>query len=623
MAFLSALGSLAIVALLAAVAIAFGARVLRLLGAEVSSPLEKCLYSAGISFALVQVAVHGLIAIGWLNRISVVILAVLMAIASGKSWRILEELASSLTSFRAQLKNSRLATALTILIAVFLLTDAFMAMAPITGSDALHYHFTAPLLWLQHGFHPLFDITLSFAVGQSHMLILMGLALGSDHISLGLIFLGGALSAAALYRLAREWMPLEASLAVTLAFLLTPMVFWQMTVAGAPDIWILFYCTLSVFAAARSISARSASWAIVAGFLAGAAGGSKYPAMIIPLAICALLLMETLSLRIALASGFAALAAGVWPLLRNAIWTRDPVFPFLSRWLAPANFNPYAFASVLADTRPAAAHSGFVSWIEYPFRLTLEGQKFGVGHYFGPLILIFAPLLFFAYKPTPLFRVGAGVWAAVFLTNVFTSQMARFLLPVFAIALVFAFAGAEKIMRGDRPLLRFACSAAILVFLLFGAASYSLYARDFLPAGLGIEPREHFLQRFAPNYQEVSFINSVLEGKPGVTLVFFRHIYYLRVNMMEGDPQSSWLVNPETLSAPESMLAFLRKSGVHWVVKTGDYPLAIREPLRILESTGELRPVASTVANDFSNWRVEGEKVNVPVQILEVKPQGP
>ncbi|HUK31271.1 MAG TPA: DUF1420 family protein [Candidatus Acidoferrum sp.] len=622
MAFLSALGYLAIVALLAMVALAYGASILRRLGLETPSVLERCLYSAGITFALIQVAVHGLVAVGWM-RGGLVPLFIVMAIAAGKGWKILRDLASALISFRAQLKHSRLATGLVTLIAVLLVSDAFVAMAPLTGSDALHYHFTAPSLWLQHGFHPLYDITLSFAVGQSHMLILLGLALGSDHISLGLIFLGGVLSAAALYRFAREWMSLEGSLAATLTFLFTPMIFWQMTVAGAPDIWMLFYSTIAVMAAARGISGRSARWAIIAGFLAGAAGGSKYPAMIIPIAICALLIIETLSIRIAFVSAFSALAAGVWHLLRNAMWTGDPVFPFLSRWLAKSDFNPYTFSSVLADTRPAASHSGILSWIEYPFRLTLEGANFGVGHYFGPLVLVFAPLLVFAFKSTPLFRAGAGVWAAVFITNVFTSQMARFLLPVFAIALVFVFAGIEKIMKNGRPVLRFACAGSIVVFLLFGAASYAFYARDFLPAGLGIEPRDHFLLRLAPNYQEAAFVNATLEGKPGAAMVFFRHVYYLRVNHMDGDPQSNWLMDPDKLAPPDSMLAFLRKSGVRWVVKTGDYPNAIRDPLQTLELTGDLRPVASTVANDFAGWRVEGVRINVPVQILEVKQQEP
>ena len=296
MAFLSALGWLAIVALLAVVAIAFGARVLDLLRVNTIAVLEKTLISAGVSFAAIQVAVRGLIAAGWLGRGTLLGLFVLMALLAGKSWKIFGEFAVAGNSFLAQLKKSRLASLLAILIMLFLLSDAFMAMAPLTGSDALHYHFTVPSLWLQHGFHPLFDLTLSFAVGQAHMLILLGLGLGSDHISLGLIFLGGVLSAAALYRLAREWMSLEGSLAVTLAFLLTPMVFWQMTVAGAPDIWMVFYCTVAILAAARSISAHSANWALLTGFLAGAAGGSKYPAMVIPIALCLLLLLETRSL---------------------------------------------------------------------------------------------------------------------------------------------------------------------------------------------------------------------------------------------------------------------------------------------------------------------------------------
>jgi hypothetical protein len=623
MAFLSALGWLAIVALLGIVAVVFGARVLDLLGLNTSCVLERVLYSAGISFAAIQVAVHGLIAAGWLSRGTLLVLFALMALIAGKSWKVLGEFAAAGVSFCTQVKQSRVATVLAMLIVALLISDAFMAMAPLSGSDASHYHFTAPALWLQHGFHPLYDITLSFAVGQSHMLILLGLALGSDHISLGLIFLGGVLSAATLYRLAREWMSLEGSLTVTLAFLLTPMIFWQMTVAGAPDIWMVFYCTLAILAAARGISTRSVRWALVSGFLAGAAAGSKYPAWAIPVVLCLLLLVETRSLRFASASALAALLGGIWPLLRNAWWTGDPVFPFLSHWLAPNNFNPYTFASILADTHPSANHSGFISLIEYPFRLVLEGQRFGVGHYYGPLVLAFAPLLIFAYRPTPLFRISAGVWAAVFFTNVFSSQMARFLLPVFAIALVLVFSGAETISKKGRPLLRIACAATILVFFAFGAASYALYARDFLPAGLGIESREHFLQRLAPNYQEVSFINSALQGKPGAAMVFFRHVYYLRVNMMDGDPQSSWSVDPEKLLAPDSMLAFLRKSDVRWVIRTGDYPDALREPLRALESSGDLRPTASAVANDFSGWRVEGERVSVPVQILEVRPQGP
>jgi Protein of unknown function (DUF1420) len=106
-----------------------------------------------------------------------------------------------------------------------LLLDGFAAMAPVTGSDALHYHFTAPLLILRSGFHPNFFLSHSFFCGQSHLLILAGLALGSSQLSMGLLYLGGVLAALAGACLARRWADRRWSWMVALVFLVTPVVF--------------------------------------------------------------------------------------------------------------------------------------------------------------------------------------------------------------------------------------------------------------------------------------------------------------------------------------------------------------------------------------------------------------
>jgi len=66
-----------------------------------------------------------------------------------------------------------------------------MARAPLTGSDAMQYHFTIPMLELGKHFEPIFWISNSFFLGEGHLLISLGMALGSDRISLGLIYLGG------------------------------------------------------------------------------------------------------------------------------------------------------------------------------------------------------------------------------------------------------------------------------------------------------------------------------------------------------------------------------------------------------------------------------------------------
>jgi 4-amino-4-deoxy-L-arabinose transferase-like glycosyltransferase len=623
MATLNTAGWLAATLLLAVIAIAFGARVLRLFGISVPGTLERALLSVGVSFAALQLAVFALLAEGWLRRGTLGMLFGAMALAAGRDWKIFGELAAAARELFAEVRKSRLCFALAMGIAAVLLLDGVMAMAPLTGSDALHYHFTVPALLLRNGFDPLYGIITSFGIGQAHMLIAMGLALGSDHIALGLIFLGGAFSAASLYVLARKWISIERSLIVTLIFLLSPIAFWQMTVAGAPDIWMTFYTTAAVLAAARGITLRSMRWAALAGFLAGAAAGSKYPSWMIPATLAVVFLVECRSFWLAAISSLAAFSSGIWPLVRNAWWTGDPFFPYASKLFPPRTMNTYTLAEVVADTHKMAAHQTIVAWAEYPFRMVLDGANYGVGHYFGPLVLIFAPLLFFAYRPTPLFRSAAWVWAVMFVSNQYSSQMARFLLPVFAIALAITFAGVETVSKLDRPLIRLGCRISIGIFLLFGTASYAAYAKDFLPVSVGLESRERFLDRMAPNYQEISFVNRALEGKPGVTLVNFQHLYYLRVNFVVGDPTSNWLLYPKDFESSDAMLEWLRTNDIRWIVKVGEYPMALREVLGGLEAEGILRPVDSAQMEDFAGWRISEEKINVVMQIMEVRQPAP
>jgi hypothetical protein len=401
------------------------------------------------------------------------------------------------------------------------------------------------------------------------------------------------------------------------------MTFWQTTVAGAPDIWMMFYTMAAVFAAARCVTLRSWRWAAVAGFLAGAVGGSKYPSLIIPATLAIVFLVECRSIWLAAISSLASFVAGAWPLLRNAWWTGDPFFPYASNLFKPRTMNTFTLAASVADTHKASAQHGVLGWLEYPFRLVLDGQNYGVGHYFGPLILIFAPLLLLAYRATPLFRIAAWTWAAMFLSNLASSQMGRFLLPVFGIALAITFSGVESISKLGPPILRWVCSASIIIFLLFGAASFAAYGRDFLPVSVGLESRQHFLERMAPNYQEISFANRILEGRQGVSLVFFQHLYYLRFNFLVGDPTSNWNLCPENFSTPDAMRSWLRSNDVRWIVKAGEYPPSVRASLEHLEADGYLRPIASVQTQDFINWRITGEKVQVDVRILEVRQPAP
>ena len=134
----------------------------------------------------------------------------------------------------------------------FLGLEALLSTAPLTGSDAMAYHFTVPLLQIGRPEQPIFWLTTSFYIGLGHELIALGLVLGGDRLALLLIFFGGCLTAAALFQMARKWMPVEWALAAALTFLMTPMVFWQISTAGSPDIWMGFYTVLAALAVGQA-----------------------------------------------------------------------------------------------------------------------------------------------------------------------------------------------------------------------------------------------------------------------------------------------------------------------------------------------------------------------------------
>ena len=152
MALLTTLGWLTAVLLLALISIAFGARLLKWIGASISGTLERTLFSAGISFAILQLAVFFLLAEGWLRRGTLGILFIVMTVAAGTEWKIISELCRAAQEFLIDVKKSWFRLSLVLAIASVLVIEALMAMAPLTGSDALHYHFTIPALWLRNGF---------------------------------------------------------------------------------------------------------------------------------------------------------------------------------------------------------------------------------------------------------------------------------------------------------------------------------------------------------------------------------------------------------------------------------------------------------------------------------------
>jgi len=619
---------LLIVLLIFLVATSWGVRFLQLLGFAASDALESLLFAAGLSFVTLEIVLFFLSIGGWLRFATAGALLALMACSAGGAWRQLWNASRGLFATLRLSSLPLLDRFVLLLIAGFLGIGGLSAMAPLTGSDAMHYHFTAPLLEQGRPLAPIYWMVHSFFIGQAHLLISFGLALGSDCISLGLIYIGGVLAAGTLFALSRQLMTNRWASIGVLIFLATPLVFWQMSTSGSPDMWMAFYVALAALAAAHAGPGDSIRWFVLAGFFAGAAAGVKYTGWIIPIALVVYVLIAARSFKASVLTGLAALAAGVWPLARNWYWTGDPVFPFLTRTLTPDRVNSYALAWISADTGTGRVVHDLRHILGYPFTVVLEGASHGFGQYFGPTILAFAPLLLFARWKTPVARIAGLFWATMFLSNVWSSQMGRFLLPVYALSLALVLSGVSAIAARGWRAGSVACGATIILFLSFAGFSDAVYARDFLPVVLGIQSEDAFLERMAPDYHTVEFINRTLSRQPGTVgtgsvMVFFRHLYYLhylRVPFVDGSPEYSWLMDPARYNDSDKLLAHLHEMNVHWVVKSPDYPKVLASAFSALEQQGKLVAVASEdVENLTGTGRIYGQRQTIRVTLLEVR----
>jgi hypothetical protein len=621
MTLLSALGCILIILAFGCLAAACGSRMLGWFGVSLRDGLERTLFGAGLFLALFQVLSFLLSLFGFLNEPAVIVILALAALFAGKEWKQISALAAKVFARLRIAKRDPLTAFLMISTVGFLAFDALMSAAPVASSDAMMYHFAVPMLEAGKRWEPLFWLPFSFYAGQAHSLIQLGLTFHSEHLANGSIFLAGALALASLFVLVRRLVSERWAWIAALAFLLSPMVYWQMCTSGCPDIWIAFFVTLIVLAAARGIETQKSSWWFLAGIFAGAAAGVKYTAWIVPAALVLCCLVKTRSIRISSLCGIFSFFAGALPLVRNVWWSSDPFFPFLTRYLNPTNSNPFTLSLMLGNLTPVDTSHSFFGILKYPFLIVLkQGAYGGFGHWFGPLVILLAPLLLFVRPRHPLVPMAGAMWAAILLANEFTAQQPRYLLGAFPIALALVFAAAARAMEWKSRIISTALVGSIVLFLLFGAASEAVYSKDFLPAAIGREARENFLMRMAGDYPAASFVNRSLEGRGGKAMVFFRLVYYVRVPFELGTPEESWLMNVDKFTDADSLSQFLNARGIRWVVKSPvyPYPASLTAAFQKLEDEGALRPAFSGEVSTFSNFRMFGERVNFKIVILEV-----
>ena len=590
---------------------------LRALRMELSSDREHLIVAiaAGmlaseIAIFLAQLTQHIKIGAWTISVLLLIILAV-----HGKPVR--ERLVRAVHTTQTFSKSGWLIPLLTALVAF---VEFLVSMAPVTGSDALQYHFTVQKEILERGFHPIFSNSHSFLCGQHHLLILFGLSLGSERLAMGFIFLGGILTASAFMSLTSEWSSEKTAATFTLLFLLTPVVFWQMSSSGAPDIFIAFLTCAGVIVLRQEHYANRWQQMVLAGFLVGGIAGAKYTGALIAVAFAIAIVIEFRSTKQLTVFISASLLSGIWPYLRNVAWTRNPVFPFLSKILSPDLVTSIAMDNLAADTGTKSAHH--LSQL-FPFAFLAAAQKGkpGMWDYFGPTVLALAPLLLLAIKKIRAWRISMLVWLLYSTGVFFASGLPRLLLPVFPVALSCVAAGAEFALHQGLMVVRRTAIGIVVVMTVSGAVGLVVYGWRPVLSAVGIVSKIEYLRQTSQDYEVAEAVNNLLGGAEGPrrVLVFIRHTYYLQVPIVNGDPGTSFELDVTKLQRPQDWQRFFDKANVGYVVRSPNYPNSIASTLTDMEKRGDLICIAQTEVQNLQGMRVDQARSTIPVLILEVK----
>jgi len=593
-----------------------GSVALRALRTEMASDVGHLLVSVATGLIFTEILIFF---VQMTNHIRLGVVVVLLFLAG----TLLGERKSMYSRVRGALRSatptSTLGKLLFASIVLVASVEFLVAMAPLTGSDAMQYHFTVQKQILDQGFLPIFSNTHSFLCGQHHLLILLGLALGSQKLAMGLIFLGGILTASTIAHLISRSATYDTAAAFSLLFLLTPVIFWQISASGAPDIYMAYLACVGIIVLTES---NAAQWAqvVLAGLLAGGIAGSKYTGCVIAAAFFVAVGFEFRSMRLAAMFLLAAFGSGGWPYLRNLVWTGNPLFPFLSASLSPGLVTTYALRDLANDTGAATAHH-VSEIVPFLFLASLQKQSLGFYDFFGPTVFALSPMALLAWNDRRAWRIPLLIWILSAVGIFFASGLPRFLLPIYPSALLFAAGGIQATSQAKWRAGRIAALAVVAVTVAAGAAGLAIYSYKPVLASVGILSKTKYLEQTSPEYEVIENVNRLLGGRacPQKALVFIRHTYYLDIPYLNGNPGTSFEVNPDHLQTAQEWKELFSKQGVGYVIRSPDYPPTIAASLTEMERSGDLQPIGQADVEDFQGKRTDQERTTIRVVILKVK----
>jgi hypothetical protein len=440
---------------------------------------------------------------------------------------------------------------LVVLLGVLVFSTILLSCVPPISKDALVHHLAVPKLYLEHkGIFEIPSMPFSYYPMNLELLYMVPLYFGNDIVPKFIHFGFALLTSYLIYGYLKRRLNVVSALLGTLFFLSLPIVV-KLSISAYVDLGLMFFSTGALLFMLKWLeSGYQSRFLVLSSLFTGLAMGTKYNGL-----ICFVLLtlfvpyirsrsapgherktVKSLGNAVLFAT-IGLLVFSPW-MIRNYLWTDNPVFPLYDHWFNPQSMRGQESVGFLAYRATVYGES----WWEIvllPVRIFFQGRDGNPQYFDGQLnpFLIFLP--FFAFlriksDPSPLRREKRILLAftVLFLAVVlFTSGFRiRYVVTVIPPLVILSVFGVRKMvdafdtwrMCGWRI-----AGLAVAVIVMFFA--FYLNARYIVDQYRYVDPlsyltgkysRDQYIAKYRPEYPAMQYINSRLDPDAVVLFLF-------------------------------------------------------------------------------------------------------
>ena len=562
-----------------------GRQLLRLLGVQLRSFGEETIFSIPLGLGILSTLTFLFGILGWLYSWA------LYAVWGCTALLVVKEIGrflKNLYEFFKQLPQTRftkLQLLLLALLCIHIILNSFEALAPVTGSDSVTYHYAIPKLYIKS--HEIYYIPNMYANQPMafQMLYMLGMLLYADTLSSLFTYLAGILVVLGIYVVAKEYLSSSIGLLAAVLFYTTPLVTY-VTGAGSPELGLTLFTFLGVYSSLKWWKEEDNKWLILCGIFAGFAAGTKYYGLFAIVALGITVLAASLSrvwqkgqvqISKPLMAGIiflvpALLVASPW-YLKNLIYVGNPVFPALYSIFGGKDYNPetntlFKLMFELYKTTGTSIRNLLL----VPWNLTVHSDRFlGKEASLGPLFLSFLPvlplLLIFHWRKMKdekwIFSLLIAFCSLYFLCWFFLAmQRMKHLLPLAPMLFLMTAYVIFSLISTKLKKLKVISIMIVTVVLLFSLSINVIYNAQFLPVLMGKQSRDEFLTSKLWYYEPVQWINHNISSKDKILHMEMVFNYYLDRDYLWAEPLFQALIDWAHINSPEELLKILQQQNV-------------------------------------------------------------